>query len=119
MNRNKVMKFFMIMLPPMAFGLATTVDSLVVFDSVSGVTSYYSYFQQVPGVPMALLAAVAGILCIPGLILAVIAAVKDSVWAVAALKWVSFASASISSSLKPPINTAFIFIFSNPASNAA
>ena len=93
MNRNKVMKFFMIMLPPMAFGLATTVDSLVVFDSVSGVTSYYSYFQQVPGVPMALLAAFAGILCIPGLILAVLAAVTDFTWAFAALKWISFASA--------------------------
>ena len=93
MNRNKVMKFFMIMLPPMAFGLATTMDSLMVYDTVSGVTSYYSYFQQVPGVPMALLAAVGGVMCIPVFILAVVAAVKEKPWVLAAVKWLSFGSA--------------------------
>lgn len=93
MYRNKLMKLFVILLPVLSVGLATTTDSLMVFDTVSGVTSYYSYFQQVPGVPMALLAALAGILCIPVFFLAVVSAVKDLVWAWKGVKWISFVSA--------------------------
>lgn len=48
MKKTVVLKALLILLPIMAVGLATTVDSVMVFDPVSGQTTYHSYFEALP-----------------------------------------------------------------------
>ena len=69
MKKTMLLKILLILLPVMAVGLATTMDSVMVFDPSGGQTSYYSYFDALPVknlemiTPLtALAAAVSGIL---------------------------------------------------------
>lgn len=48
MKKWNLKKIFLILLPILATGLATTVDSVIVFDSQAGTTAYYSYFELIP-----------------------------------------------------------------------
>jgi len=69
MKKTILLKALLFLLPIMAVGLATTVDSVTVFNSLTGQTEYYSYFDVLPVenlklvTPMtALLAALSGVL---------------------------------------------------------
>ena len=48
MKKQIIVKILLILLPVLAVGLATTVDSVTVFDTVTGTTEYYSYFDGIP-----------------------------------------------------------------------
>ncbi len=65
-------KLFLILLPVMAVGLATTQDSVVVFSSQTGVTEYYSYFELLPHSNLQIVTPLAAFLCLVCVILAVI-----------------------------------------------
>lgn len=69
MKKVNLKKILLILLPVLAVGLATAVDSVMVYDSVAGTTEYYSYFDLIPdcsyqmAMPLAaILSIVAGIL---------------------------------------------------------
>ena len=46
--KKTLMKSLLFLLPVLAVGLATTGDSVVLFDPATGVTEYYSYFDLLP-----------------------------------------------------------------------
>ena len=48
MKKTMLLKILLVLLPIMAVGLATTVNSVMVFDPASAQTSYYSYFDVLP-----------------------------------------------------------------------
>lgn len=48
MKKQTILKSILLLLPILAVGLATTTDSVMVFDSVSGTMEYYSYFDPLP-----------------------------------------------------------------------
>jgi len=93
MKKQKLLHVFLILLPAMAVALATTVDSVTVFNRVTGAVDYYSYFHLVPGDPMQILPPVAAILSVVATVFAVIAVAgrkeKFLVW----VKWLSLAAA--------------------------
>ena len=72
MKKQMFQKLFLILLPVMAVGLATTKDSVTVFDQQTAVTSYYSYFDLAPVGGMQILPPLAAILCVLTAILAII-----------------------------------------------
>ena len=71
-------KILLILMPILSVGLATTVDSVIVFDSAAGTTEYYSYFDLIPGSSFAILMPLAAILSVVCGILAAILLVKKN-----------------------------------------
>lgn len=92
MKKKKIMNVFFILLPVMAVALATTADSVTVFDAAAGKTAYYSYFSMVPDHPMQLLPPLAAILSLAAAGAAAFALAKKEEL-VAAVKWLSIAAA--------------------------
>ena len=69
MKKKTIVKSLLILLPVLAVGLATTGDSVMVFDPATGAMEYFSYFSLLPYgafqlvTPLAaLLAALSGVL---------------------------------------------------------
>lgn len=48
MKKQTLLKSVLILLPVLAVGLATTTDSVMVFDPAAGTTEYFSYFDLLP-----------------------------------------------------------------------
>ncbi|MBQ8835383.1 MAG: hypothetical protein IJ001_10765 [Oscillospiraceae bacterium] len=48
MKKETLMKILLVLLPILAVGLATTTDSVTVYDPAAGTTEYYSYFELLP-----------------------------------------------------------------------
>lgn len=71
-------KISLVLLPILSVGLATTVDSVMVFDSVAGTTEYYSYFDLIPNSNFAILMPLAAILSIVCGILAAVLIVRKN-----------------------------------------
>ena len=63
MKKKALVKSLLILLPVLAVGLATTMDSVIVFDAAAGITSYYSYFDLIPVTSLQNLPPLAGLLC--------------------------------------------------------
>lgn len=93
MKRNKMVNVLLILLPVMAVALASTVDSVTVYDAVAGKTETYSYFSLVPNATMQILSPVAALLCVAAAVLAVISVAGKKVGCARWLKWISFAAA--------------------------
>lgn len=55
-------KILLVLMPVLSIGLATTMDSVTVFDAASGNTEYYSYFDLIPNSSFAMLMPLAAIL---------------------------------------------------------
>lgn len=72
MRKQVLIKSVFLLLPMLALGLATTRDSVMVFDPVVGSTEYFSYFDQLPVAQFQLLLPLVGMLCAVVGILAVI-----------------------------------------------
>jgi len=64
------------LMPILAVGLATTMDSVMVFDSAAGTTEYYSYFDLIPNSNFAMLMPLSAILSLVCGILAAVLIVK-------------------------------------------
>ena len=65
-------------MPILTVGLATTMDSVMVFDSAAGTTEYYSYFDLIPNNNYAMLMPLAAILSLVCGILAAVLIVKKN-----------------------------------------
>lgn len=72
MRKQILIKSMFLLLPVLAVGLATTRDSVMVFDPASGSTEYFSYFDQLPVAQFQMLLPLVGMLCAVVGILAVI-----------------------------------------------
>ena len=73
MKKQILIKSLLILLPVLAVGLATTLDSVPVFDTVSGTTEYYSYFDEIPVQTVSYLRSLAGVLN-------VVSGIRAAVW---------------------------------------
>ncbi len=71
-------KVALFLLPILAVGLATTMDSVMVFDAAADTTEYYSYFDLIPNNNMAILMPLAAILSLICGILAAVLIVKKN-----------------------------------------
>lgn len=78
MKKQALMKSLLILLPILAVGLATTADSVMVFDPASGITEYYSYFELLPHGVFQLITPLAAVLCLVAGILAAVYLGKKS-----------------------------------------
>ena len=97
MKKQTLVRSLLILLPVLAVGLATTVDSVMVYDSVAGTTVYYSYFDPIPGSDLQMLPPLAATLAVISGILAAIFLGKKRTGVLKASGIVAFASAAAAS----------------------
>ena len=62
MNKRVLLLSLLMVLPILAVGLATTGDSVMLFDTVTGETGYYSYFDILPVAKLSMLTPLAALL---------------------------------------------------------
>ena len=94
MKKKALVKSLLILLPVLAVGLATTMDSVIVFDAAAGITSYYSYFDLIPVTSLQNLPPLAGLLCAVCGICAVVYLVRKKTWSLKAVVITSLAAAT-------------------------
>lgn len=95
MNKISFQKLFMILLPVMAVVLATTGDSVTVFDKATSTTVYGSYFDLIPEAGNCnILPPLAAILAVASVALAILYVAFDKSGCINALRWTSSISAS-------------------------
>ena len=85
----------LILMPVLAVGLATTTDSVMVFDSAAGTTEYYSYFDLIPDSNFAIAMPLAAILSLVSGILAAILIVKKNPKMLKGIAGCSFVAATV------------------------
>lgn len=95
MKKQTILKSLLILLPILAVGLATTTDSVLVFDTLSGVAEYYSYFDLVPVVNLQMLPPLAAMLSLVSGIIAVIYMAKKKEWCLKGILGTTFVSACL------------------------
>lgn len=71
-------KIVLILMPVLSIGLATTMDSVMVYNAAAGTTDYYSYFDLIPDNKYAMLMPLAAILSAVCGILAAVLIVKKN-----------------------------------------
>ena len=120
MKKQMIVKSLLILLPVLAVGLATTVNSVTVFDTVTATTEYYSYFDAIPVGSFQMLLPLAASLCVVSGILAALWLANKKPGCLKASGYIAFiaaAAASIPIAIKPTMAVAitfFIFISSSP-----
>ena len=72
MKKQALLKAALLLLPALAVGLATTGDSVMVFDTLTGTTEYFSYFDILPYGPYQTITPLAALLTVVTGILAAI-----------------------------------------------
>ena len=97
MKKATLVKSLLILLPVLAVGLATTVDSVMVYDSVAGTTVYYSYFEPIPAGNLQMLPPLAATLTVISGILAAIFLGKKRMGMLKASGYVAFIAAAAAS----------------------
>ncbi len=93
--KNRLIKIFLILLPVMAVLLATTGDSVTVYDTVAKTTASYSYFALIDVGTLQMCTPLAGILAIVTALTAVAFAVTGKPGCVKAVFWMAFLSATV------------------------
>ena len=79
MKKNTILKSLLILFPVLAVGLATTPDSVMVFDTLTAETQYFSYFDVLPVVNLQMVTPMAALLsAFSGILAAVYLAKKKS-----------------------------------------
>lgn len=97
MKKRAILKSFLILLPILAVGLATAMDSVLVYDSRTGVTEYYSYFASEPATQVQMLLPLAAMLCFVSGICGAVYLVKKKEWSLKAIVWTSLIAACAAS----------------------
>ncbi len=97
MKKQTLIKSLLVLLPVLAVGLATTTDSVTVFDTLAGTTEYYSYFDPIPVTSLQMLPPLAATLCVISGILAAVYLGKKSMRCLKASGYVAFAAAAVAS----------------------
>ena len=92
MRKRALIKSIFLLLPVLALGLATTGDSVMVFDPAAGTTDYYSYFDLLPVAQVQLLLPLAGCLCAVVGLLAVVYLLRKKKGALKASGFVALAA---------------------------
>ena len=93
MKKTTFQKLFLILLPIMAVILATTGDSVMVFDKASSATVYGSYFSLIPEAGnTAILPPLAAMTALASVVLAIVYVASGKRGSVNALRWTSAAS---------------------------
>ena len=93
MKKKTLIRCLLILLPVLALGLATTMDSVVVYDSQTGVTEYFSYFTTEPMAQVQMLLPLAGILSLVSGIFGAVYLAKKKEWSLTAIVWTSLIAA--------------------------
>ena len=93
MKKTIILKSMLVLFPVLAVGLATTMDSVMVFDTISGTTSYFSYFDPVPVENIQMLPPLAATLCVISGILAAVYLGKNKMGCLKAAGYVAGAAA--------------------------
>ena len=99
MKKKVLFKSLMIVLPILAVGLATTTNSVTVFNTLTGETQYYSYFDLVPVSNLQMLPPLAALCSAVSGILAAVYLVKKNPGFLKASGYAAIASASVASIL--------------------
>ncbi len=94
MNKQLLTKIFLILLPAMAVVLATTGDSVMVYDKAAETTSYASYFVPVNAGGLTLLPPLAAILAIVTTVLGIVYAITRKNWCIRGVIATGFVSAT-------------------------
>ena len=97
MNKQRILKLMLVLLPFMAVALATTVDSVTVFDTQSAVASNYSYFDLIPVTNLQMCTPLAGMLAILSTVFAVVSLIVKKPWVLKTICWLSFGTATAAS----------------------
>lgn len=97
MKKKAILKSLLILLPVLAVGLATAMDSVVVFDSQTGVTQYFSYFATEPVAQVQMLLPLAAMLCLVSGVCGAVYLVKKKEWSLKAIVWTSLIAACAAS----------------------
>ena len=82
MKKNTITKLVLLLLPLLAVVLATTGNSVKVFDTTTETVRNYSYFTALPVENMQMLTPLAAILAVASLALAVIYMITEKRWCV-------------------------------------
>ena len=94
MKKKAFVKSLLILLPVLAVGLATTGDSVIVFDAAAGITTYYSYFDLIPVTSLQNLPPLAGLLSAVCCICAVVYLIKKKQWSLKGVVGTALAAAT-------------------------
>lgn len=95
MKKETFQKMFLILLPVMAVALATTGNSVMVFDPATSITAYGSYFALIPQAGNCqILSPVAACLAVVGVVLGILYMVYGRTGYLKGILWVSLISAS-------------------------
>ena len=97
MKKQVIVKSLLILLPVLAVGLATTVDSVMVYDTAADTTAYYSYFDPIPVGNLQMLPPLAATLAVISGILAAVFLGKKRTGMLKAYGILAFASAAAAS----------------------
>lgn len=93
MKKKVLMKLFLVLLPAMAVLLATTGDSVKVYDIPAGTVQNYSYFSLLPVTNLQVVTPLAAILAVAALVLALIYIIAGKQWCVKGVFYTACASA--------------------------
>ena len=97
MKKKTLIKCLLILLPILAVGLATTTDSVVVYDSQTGETAYFSYFATESKAQVQMMLPLAAMLCLVSGICGAVYLVKKKEWSLKAVVWTSLIAACAAS----------------------
>ena len=92
MKKKTLMKVFLALLPAMAVLLATTKDSVKVFDTTAGTVEAYSYFDLMPVQNMQMLTPLAAMLAVAALAMALIYIAAGKRWCAGGIFYTACAS---------------------------
>lgn len=92
MNKKVLQKVFLVLLPAMAVMLATTGDSVKVYDIPAGTVENYSYFAVIPVAALQICTPMAAVLAVAAVLLALYHVASGKRWAVKGVFYSAFVS---------------------------
>ncbi|MBO7251577.1 MAG: hypothetical protein J6V25_03005 [Oscillospiraceae bacterium] len=95
MKKRVLIQSLLLVFPILAVGLATTADSVMLFDTLSKQTQYFSYFDVLPVEKLAMITPVAGLLAAASGIAAAVYMAKKQDGALKAAGYLAVASACL------------------------
>ena len=113
MKKKVIIQSLLILFPVLAVGLATTGDSVTVFDTVSKQTQFYSYFDVLPVENLQMIPVMAALLAAASGIAAAVYMAKKKPGALKTVGYLALASACMAGI--PPILRGQILVIPNMA----
>lgn len=111
MKKSTFRRLLLMLLPIAAVGLATTANSVMIFDSQTGLTTYHSYFELVEMDTFQMAAPTAAVLSLVSGILAAVYLGARKLGCLKAVVWTAFLSAA--SAAMPILSTGPVKVLPN------